>query len=190
MSAPFTPTVWAKLIMLGLLVTALSGATLVPVGYLSFALDSPLAGQTAFNFVNATGVQGCTVDAPVCDQLFITGTLSLDYGQGEVVQAPLVSALGAGSWLPPEWIFNDPRVPVTVTFTGSTPLLSVSLFDGTIQQLAGTIAGGPVDLINSPEIILYASTVPIPEPGTLLFMSSAILVAWAALRRWLPHRPM
>jgi hypothetical protein len=165
----------ARSVMVGLFMAMFCYGGSIPVGYLSFAADSPLAGQTSFNLVNATGALGCTVDAPVCDELLLDGVLTIDYGLGEIVTAPLSVNLGAGSWLPSEFIFNDARTPWSAKFSGSTKAKSVVLFDGTTQAINGIVTGSANDLGSAPELILYTESVPIPEPATLSLMAAALL---------------
>lgn len=166
-------------VLMGLFMAMFCYGGSIPVGYLSFTADSPLAGQTSFNLVNATGALGCTVDAPVCDELVLDGVLTIDYGLGEVVTAPLLLNLGAGSWLPSEFIFNDLRTPLSAKFSGSTKAKAIVLFDGTTQSISGIVSGSTNDLGVAPELILYTNTVPIPEPATLSLMAAALLTLFA-----------
>jgi hypothetical protein len=172
-------------LVLGAFLVTCAHATTIPIGYLTFGVDSPLAGQTSFGLVNATGpIFGCTIDTPVCDELSIEGTLTIEYAPGDIVVAMLAGPLGAGSFLPPEFIFNDSRVPISATFVGTIAPTTFLHFDGAVYLSDGKVGGDSSALATIPEIIFYttANPVPIPEPSTLLSMSAVAMVVLAHRR--------
>lgn len=169
----------------GLMVGQGNAAPIV-VGYLSFAADSPLPGQTSLSVINATGLTfGCILDAPVCDELSISGTLAVEYGPGDELLVALIGPLGAGAWLPPEFIFNDLRVPTRVRFFGSIAPVSFQVFGGDLIATGGAMTGESNFLAIAPEIFLFVDPdigVAVPEPLTLWPVTLGMLVILACAR--------
>src|SRR5262249_50416297 len=88
----------------------------IPIGFVSIDIAVPIGGIDTIGVGNLTGLTyGCSFAAgfPVCKDLTLTGSVTLQFLDGAVIDTeviPLSSNLSPGLYDPPEFQFLDSRV--------------------------------------------------------------------------------
>jgi hypothetical protein len=184
---------------------ALMRADLTPIGYISIDTAVPIAGIDTIGVGNLTGLTyGCSFPAgfPVCTEVTISGSVTLQFQDGSSVDTevvPLAADLGPGLYDPVEFQFLDSATLLSAAFAGTIsptnlelvlPDASLASFTASPDIISEALTPGqPLTLLE-----VNASPVAVPESQDYMLAVFAIsLIGFnryriRALGRWLSSR--
>jgi hypothetical protein len=159
----------------------------ITIGFITFDTGAPIAGENEVSVNDFTGLTyGCSIPngTPVCDNLNLTSIiLTVNYldslNQAQQTVLNVSGAIGPGTTVPSNFIFPGTENITSLIFAATITPTSFHLTDNSVFQAGPTVSSAPLTPgSNTLSLLTVAAPVSsVPEPGTLGFIASSLLLA-------------